>query len=56
VTDEELYIDDELCHNSYTDSKIKIEFEKGKADLPKVDGIIVVKGGLYGNQMSYIYF
>lgn len=32
------------CIQSYNNGKIKLSFAKGAADLPKVDGIVIVKG------------
>jgi len=35
------------CHNSYQDARVKVELEKIEGrDNPKIDGIVVVKGGL----------
>ena len=33
-----------LIYFSYVNGKLDLRFERGSADLPKIDGIIVVKG------------
>jgi hypothetical protein len=45
---EEVYFDDELCEDAYQDQEeiIRVEFLKGKADLPKIDAILVTAGNL----------
>jgi hypothetical protein len=48
--DEEVYIDDELCQDAWIGYKeiIRVDFVKGKADYPKIDGIVVTYGNMQG--------
>jgi len=54
--DDDVYIDDELFVDGYDLDKeaISVEFLKGKADFPKIDAILITRGGLNSNRYIYV--
>jgi hypothetical protein len=50
TNDEEVFVEDEMCQNAYmyTSKSLRVEFQKGKVDYPKVDAIVIFKGRLNG--------
>lgn len=40
-----LYVNGVPCKGGIVDDRVVIEFKKGKADNPKINGIILVEGG-----------
>mgnify|MGYP007095145653 CR=1 FL=1 len=47
MRDGKLYADNVLVNNAFTSTgKIEITFKHGKADNPKVNAILLVRGGL----------
>lgn len=41
----EFFFEDELCEEAYEEGKFELRIVRGKADLPKIDAIVVVRGG-----------
>ncbi|KAM3139845.1 hypothetical protein pb186bvf_008087 [Paramecium bursaria] len=44
IKNNKVYFNELECTNGYVNGKLDLRFERGSADLPKIDGIIVVKG------------
>lgn len=49
LKDNIVYFKGKQCNNAYNSAtkEIRVFFEKGRADLPKVEGIVLYEGGLY---------
>lgn len=53
VRDGKLYADGRLANNAFTKAgKIEVVFRKGKADNPKINGLLLVKGGIENTHHS----
>ncbi|CAD8151174.1 unnamed protein product [Paramecium octaurelia] len=50
IKEDKVFHNDEECTKGFINGKLKIGFRKGAADLPKVDGIVIVKGHNAGEE------
>ncbi|CAD8057412.1 unnamed protein product [Paramecium primaurelia] len=50
IKDDKVFHNDQECSKGFVNGKLKIGFRKGAADLPKVDGIVIVKGHNAGEE------
>ncbi|CAD8063575.1 unnamed protein product [Paramecium sonneborni] len=50
IKDDKVFYDNEECNKGFMNGKLKIGFRKGAADLPKIDGIVIVKGHNAGEE------
>ncbi|CAD8142868.1 unnamed protein product [Paramecium pentaurelia] len=50
IQDDKVLHENEECSKGFINGKLKIGFRKGAADLPKVDGIVIVKGHNAGEE------